>query len=178
MDFFKSELTHLRQFLSVESCQMLRIMSNARIVKCWELSNVENYDKWNFKRHCKCENYEIFDNFELVGYGQKFWNGFCDDSQCDFFVEFKWRNDYMCAEGQALGFNLFLIMRAVICMWPIAKLTLFLESWITICQQLSDNLSYFRLVGRPTQLIFISDIHLLKEKYKYEWQRSSSWAIN
>ena len=58
------------------------------------------------------------------------------------------------------------------------------------------------LVGRPTQLIYISDIYLLSwwweppiyrggvnemrlphtrwstQKYKYEWQRSSSWAIN
>ena len=37
------------------------------------------------------------------------------------------------------------------------------------------------VVGRPTQLIYISDIYLLRwstQKYKYEEQRSSCWAIN
>ena len=35
------------------------------------------------------------------------------------------------------------------------------------------------LVGRPTQLIYISDIYFWStQKYKYEEQRSSCWAIN
>ena len=89
----------LRIMTNVENCQMLRIMTN-------EISNAS-------------ANARIMKSLiilNLLDMAKSSGMAFAMIPNVIFFVEFKWRNDYMCAEGQALGFNLFLIMRAVICM--------------------------------------------------------------